>query len=69
MSGPHSQYRQRVHELRFMAVQARYDALRMSNANMRGYADELEHEAARLEDLLGSEARAVSREKTKPGSL
>jgi hypothetical protein len=57
MNDQNSQKRQRVNELRSMAVQARYHALRMSNngaaPNLRSYAAELEHEAARLESTLG----------------
>ena len=68
MSDPNAQNRQRVHELRFMAVQARYRALR-SNANMRGYADELEYEAARLENLLRSDDLCGGRESRKPSTL
>jgi hypothetical protein len=53
-----------------MAVQARYHALRMSSnaaaPDMRGYADELEDEAARLEDLLCSNGLATGSQRTKP---
>jgi hypothetical protein len=56
MNDPNSQKRERVRELRSMAGQARYQALRMAAVgaapNLQAYADELEDEAARLESLL-----------------
>jgi hypothetical protein len=56
MNDPNSQTRERVRELRSMADQARYQALRMTAVgaapDMQAYADELEDEAARLESAL-----------------
>jgi hypothetical protein len=56
MNDPNSPKRERVRELRLMAGQARYQALRRATVgaapNRQAYADELEDEAARLENLL-----------------
>jgi hypothetical protein len=72
MNDPNSPKRERVRELRLMAVQARYHALRMSNdgaaPNLQAYADELEDEAARLENLLHPGYSDGAREREKPRS-
>jgi hypothetical protein len=72
MNDPNSQKRERVRELRSMAGQARYQALRMAAVgavpNMQAYADELEDEAARLENLLHPGYSDGAREREKPRS-